>query len=110
MNSWLDGTASWMNPRCGDWLQREPLGGAERHCWLWGFMERLSLEGVVALPFMGGKQMPDKECDFFLKVPEYSLYCPNWDTFESERRRPAGSWDHRTVSGSWDVWGQTPNS
>ena len=28
---------------------------------------------VVLFPFMGGKQVPEKESDFFFKVPEYSL-------------------------------------
>ena len=54
----------------------------------------------MLFPFMRGEQVPGKEsvCVLVSRIVNL-IYCPNWDTSESERRRQMLSW-----TGSWDDW------
>lgn len=52
-----------------DWPQKAASRGKmERNFWLWWGLQRACLmRQVVLFPFMGGKQVPEKESDFFLR-------------------------------------------
>lgn len=52
------------------------------------------------IPIYAREQVPGKESVCVLVSGIVNLiYCPNWDTSESQRRRQMLSW-----TGSWDDW------